>query len=162
MSPKAGRITMAEVYFRINHMLNIRSIRKKMVDLLGQDHPKPVSKPKTILNQHEPIPDSARKEVFRDKRLNGECRRNLNLCWAFFIYHSSGSNKWFNLSPYSRLSKLILLLLLRYSLELVSLDENSVAISIVISVTIDHCYQSYLANGGPRWLKSTANGVSMS
>ncbi|WZZ09648.1 hypothetical protein YC2023_095569 [Brassica napus] len=58
------------VYFRINHMLNIRSIRKKMVDLLGQDHPKPVSKPKTILNQHEPIPDSARKEVFRDKRLN--------------------------------------------------------------------------------------------
>ncbi|WZZ64309.1 hypothetical protein YC2023_075679 [Brassica napus] len=35
--------------------------RKKMVDLLGQDHPKPVNKPKTILNQHEPIPDSARK-----------------------------------------------------------------------------------------------------
>ncbi|WZZ04566.1 hypothetical protein YC2023_090487 [Brassica napus] len=29
------------------------------------------SKPKTILNQHEPIPDSARNEVFRDKRLNG-------------------------------------------------------------------------------------------
>ncbi|WZZ24071.1 hypothetical protein YC2023_007472 [Brassica napus] len=52
-------------------------------------------------------------------------------------------------------------------LEHVSLDKNSVAINIVISVTIDHRYQSYLANGGPRWLKSTigaeaANGVSMS
>ena len=38
---------------------------------LQYDHPKPVNKPKTILNQHEPIPDSARNEVFRDKRLNG-------------------------------------------------------------------------------------------
>ncbi|WZZ06309.1 hypothetical protein YC2023_092230 [Brassica napus] len=57
-------------YFRIDHMLNNRSIRKKMVDLLSQDHPKPVNKPKTILNQHESIPDSARKEVFRNKRLN--------------------------------------------------------------------------------------------
>ncbi|WZZ46409.1 hypothetical protein YC2023_042668 [Brassica napus] len=28
------------------------------------DHSKPVNKPKTILNQHEPIPESARKEVF--------------------------------------------------------------------------------------------------
>ncbi|WZZ09640.1 hypothetical protein YC2023_095561 [Brassica napus] len=51
-------------------MLNNRSIRKKMVHLLGQHHPKPVNKPKTILYQHELIPDSARKEVFRDKRLN--------------------------------------------------------------------------------------------
>ncbi|KAL0666333.1 hypothetical protein Bca4012_029037 [Brassica carinata] len=35
------------------------------------DHLKPVNKPKTILNQHEPIPDSVRKEVMDDKK-NGK------------------------------------------------------------------------------------------
>ncbi|CAN7053160.1 unnamed protein product [Brassica rapa subsp. trilocularis] len=30
-------VVICSVYFRINHMLNIRSIRKKMVDLLGQE-----------------------------------------------------------------------------------------------------------------------------
>ncbi|CAH8372573.1 unnamed protein product [Eruca vesicaria subsp. sativa] len=54
-----------------------------------------------------------------------------------------------------------------WSLEHVSLDNNGVIISIAISVTRDHHYQSYMANGDPRWLESTiraeaANGVSMS
>ncbi|WZY80847.1 hypothetical protein YC2023_027231 [Brassica napus] len=73
-------------YFRIDHMLNNRSIRKKMVDLLGQDHPKPVNKPKTILNQHERIPDSARNEVFRDKRLNEVFFAYVDALWSLKYY----------------------------------------------------------------------------
>ncbi|WZZ57428.1 hypothetical protein YC2023_057535 [Brassica napus] len=55
---------------------------------LFTDHPKPVNKPKTILNQHEPIPDSARKEVIRDKRLNGIRSSNERLRKIYF-YHEN-------------------------------------------------------------------------
>ncbi|WZY95431.1 hypothetical protein YC2023_067760 [Brassica napus] len=67
-------------------MLNNLSIRKKMDDLLGQDHPKPVNKPKTILNQHEPIPDSARKEVFGMARVDG---RTIFLLECFEVFLDS-------------------------------------------------------------------------
>ncbi|WZZ61470.1 hypothetical protein YC2023_061577 [Brassica napus] len=58
-------------YFRIDHMLNNRSICKKMVDLLCQ---------------HEPIPDSARKEVFRDKRLNEIVFADVDALWSIKMF----------------------------------------------------------------------------